>query len=103
MLHFHTQVISSIVFTGVIKVVSFIFIAPVPGMLMSYIISNMMVNFLRKSTPSGVDKVFRRLQLLSSSILSLGHGGSDAQKSMGIIWAALIVSGLSTKEDPIAL
>ena len=42
-------------------------------------------------------------RLLSSSTLSLGHGGNDAQKSMGIIWAALIVSGLATKNDPIAL
>jgi len=95
--------ITSIVFTGVIKVVSFIFIAPILGMLMSYVISSFMVYLLRKSTPSGVDKIFRRLQILSSSVLSLGHGGNDAQKSMGIIWAALIVSGLSTKEDPIAL
>ena len=54
-------------------------------------------------TPSNVNKIFRRLQILSSSTLSLGHGGNDAQKSMGIIWAALIVTGLTTKDDPIAL
>jgi inorganic phosphate transporter, PiT family len=95
--------ISSIVFTGVIKTASFIFIAPILGMLLSYIISSLMVYLLRKSTPSGVDKVFRKLQILSSSMLSLGHGGNDAQKSMGIIWAALIVTGFSTKNDPIDL
>jgi PiT family inorganic phosphate transporter len=95
--------ISSIVFSGVIKIVSFIVIAPILGMLISYIISSFMVYLFRKFTPSNVDKLFRRLQILSSSTLSLGHGGNDAQKSMGIIWAALIVSGLTTKDDPIAL
>jgi inorganic phosphate transporter, PiT family len=95
--------VSSVVFAGLIKIVLFIFVAPILGMLMSYAISSIVVYLFRNFTPSGVDKIFRRLQLLSSSALSLGHGGNDAQKSMGIIWAALIVSGLSTKEDPIAL
>jgi inorganic phosphate transporter, PiT family len=95
--------ISSIIVPGLIKIVSFIFIAPLMGMVLSYLISSMVVYFFRKFTPSNVDKIFRRLQLLSSSTLSLGHGGNDAQKSMGIIWAALIVSGLTSKDDPIAL
>ncbi|MCX6326783.1 MAG: inorganic phosphate transporter [Bacteroidia bacterium] len=95
--------VSSIVFAGVIKIVLFIFIAPVIGMVMSFIISTIVVYIFRKLTPSNVDKYFRRLQILSSSTFSLGHGGNDAQKSMGIIWAALIVSGLATKDDPIAL
>jgi len=95
--------ISSIVFAGVIKIILFIFIAPLLGMVMSFIISSIVVYLFRNFTPSNVDKIFRRMQLISSSSLSLGHGGNDAQKSMGIIWAALIVSGLATKEDPIAL
>jgi len=95
--------ITSIIFSGVIKIVAFIFIAPVLGMVLSYIISSLVVYLFRNFTPSNVDKIFRKLQLLSSSTLSLGHGGNDAQKSMGIIWAALIVSGLATKDDPIAL
>jgi inorganic phosphate transporter, PiT family len=95
--------VSSIVFAGVIKIVLFIFIAPILGMVMSYSISSLVVYIFRKVTPSNVDKIFRKLQLISSSTLSLGHGGNDAQKSMGIIWAALIVSGLATKDDPIAL
>ena len=72
-------------------------------MVLSYSISSLVVYLFRNFTPSNVDRIFRRLQLLSSSTLSLGHGGNDAQKSMGIIWAALIVSGLATKNDPIAL
>jgi inorganic phosphate transporter, PiT family len=94
---------SSVVFSGVFKIVAFIFIAPVIGMVMSFIISGTVVFIFRKFTPSNVDKIFRRLQILSSSTFSLGHGGNDAQKSMGIIWAALIASGLATKNDPIAL
>ncbi|MFN8240977.1 MAG: inorganic phosphate transporter [Bacteroidales bacterium] len=93
----------SIILPGLIKIVLFIFIAPILGMVISFLISSLVVFLFRKFTPRKVDKTFRRLQLLSSSTLSLGHGGNDAQKSMGIIWAALIISGLTTKEDPIAL
>jgi len=95
--------ISSVIFPGLIKIVLFIFVAPLMGMVLSYLISSLVVYLFRNFTPSNVDKIFRKLQLLSSSTLSLGHGGNDAQKSMGIIWAALIVSGLTTKNDPIAL
>jgi len=95
--------ISTIIFSGLIKIILFIFIAPILGMVMSFIISSFVVYLFRKVTPATINKVFRKLQILSSSTLSLGHGGNDAQKSMGIIWAALIVSGLATKDDPIAL
>jgi PiT family inorganic phosphate transporter len=95
--------ISSVVFSGVIKIVLFIFIAPILGMVMSFMISTVVVYIFRKHTPSNIDKLFRRFQIISSSAFSLGHGGNDAQKSMGIIWLALIVSGLTTKNDPIAL
>ena len=95
--------VSSIVFAGLIKIILFIFIAPILGMVLSFSISTIVVYLFRKVTPSNVNIIFRKLQLISSSTLSLGHGGNDAQKSMGIIWAALIVSGLATKEDPIAL
>lgn len=95
--------ISSIVMGGLIKIILFIFIAPILGMVLSFTISSIVVFLFRRFTPGTVDRVFRKLQLLSSSSLSLGHGGNDAQKSMGIIWAALIISGLTTKDDPIAL
>jgi inorganic phosphate transporter, PiT family len=94
---------SSVVMAGVIKIVIFIVVAPILGMIMSFIISAIVIFLARKHSPSGIDKHFRRLQLLSAAAFSLGHGGNDAQKSMGIIWVALIVSGLATKTDPIAL
>jgi len=95
--------VSSVVISGVIKIVAFIVIAPFLGMAISFIISAIVINIAKKHTPFTVDKHFRRLQLLSAAAFSLGHGGNDAQKSMGIIWAALIVSGLATKDDKIAL
>jgi PiT family inorganic phosphate transporter len=93
----------SVIMAGVIKIVIFIVIAPLLGMVMSFIISAIVIFLSRKHSPSGIDKHFRRLQLLSAAAFSLGHGGNDAQKSMGIIWVALIVSGLATKNDPISL
>jgi inorganic phosphate transporter, PiT family len=94
---------SSVVYAGVIKIIIFIVIAPLLGMVMSFFISALVIFLARKQTPWAVDKHFRRLQLLSAAAFSLGHGGNDAQKSMGIIWVSLIVSGLATKSDPIAL
>jgi PiT family inorganic phosphate transporter len=93
----------SVVFSGVLKIVVFIVIAPLLGMLISYIISIIVLHLAKRSTPSGVDKHFRRLQLLSASAFSLGHGGNDAQKSMGIIWVALIAANQTSSDSPIAL
>jgi PiT family inorganic phosphate transporter len=94
---------SSVVMSGVIKIIIFIFVAPVLGMIISFFISAFVIFISRKQSPLSVDKHFRRLQLLSAAAFSLGHGGNDAQKSMGIIWVALIAAGLKTKADPIDL
>ncbi|MDX9948101.1 MAG: inorganic phosphate transporter [Bacteroidales bacterium] len=83
----------SVVYSGVLKIGAFIVIAPVLGMLMSYLITIIVLHIVQKRPPFGVDKHFRRLQLLSASAFSLGHGGNDAQKSMGIIWVALYAMG----------
>ncbi len=93
----------SVMMPAVIKIVIFIVIAPVLGMVMSFFISAIVIYLARNHSPSGIDKHFRRLQLLSAASFSLGHGGNDAQKSMGIIWVALIITGLATKNDPIPL
>jgi inorganic phosphate transporter, PiT family len=93
--------IKAVIMAKVIKIVIFIVIAPLLGMVISFLISSLVIYIVRNYSPSGVDKHFRRLQLLSASAFSLGHGGNDAQKSMGIIWAALIVTGMVTKNDKI--
>jgi inorganic phosphate transporter, PiT family len=80
----------------------FIILAPVIGMFLSYIISIITIKIAKSSNPSKVDKTFRRLQLVSSAAYSLGHGGNDAQKVMGIIAAAMVSQGLigDTKHLP---
>lgn len=94
---------SSVVIAGVVKIAIFIVIAPLLGVVISFIISAIVIYVVRNHSPLAVDKYFRRFQLLSAAAFSLGHGGNDAQKSMGIIWVAMIVTGLTTKNDPIAL
>lgn len=89
----------SVITGGVLKIAAFIVIAPLLGMVMSYIISIIVINLVKKHSPSGVDKHFRRLQLVSAAAFSLGHGGNDAQKSMGIIWIALITMGVASVDD----
>lgn len=71
----------------------FIFLAPIIGMVIAFFITVLIVNICRKATPYKADKWFRRLQLVSSALLSLGHGGNDAQKVMGIIAAAMVAAG----------
>ena len=89
----------SVITSGVIKIAAFIVISPLLGMVIGFIISTIVQFLARKSTPFGIDKHFRRLQLISASAFSLGHGGNDAQKSMGIIWMAMVISGLLTKDS----
>ena len=93
----------SVIVGGVFKIVIFIVIAPLLGMIISFIISAIVLNFTKNHSPFGIDKHFRRLQLLSAAAFSLGHGGNDAQKSMGIIWVALITTGFTTVNDKIDL
>lgn len=73
------------------KTFLFIFLAPIIGMILSYLISVLMLWICRKGHPYKLDKWFKRLQLFSCALFSIGHGGNDAQKVMGIISAALLV------------
>ena len=93
----------SVIYGGVIKIAIFIVVAPVLGMIISFFISAIVLHLVKNKSPFGVDKWFRRFQLISASAFSLGHGGNDAQKSMGIIWVALIASNQVAKDAPIDL
>jgi PiT family inorganic phosphate transporter len=84
--------------SGLLKVVAFIFISPMLGFLLGSLLMVMISWLFRRSTPSRVDRLFRRLQLFSSSLYSLGHGGNDAQKTVGIIWMLLIAAGYTTAD-----
>lgn len=83
---------SAIIASGFYKVLIFIVVSPLLGMLLAFLISSFVEALASRSNPYKMDKVFRRLQFFSSAAFSIGHGGSDAQKTMGIIWMALLVS-----------
>jgi PiT family inorganic phosphate transporter len=92
---------SSLVSSGLIKVVMFIFLSPLVGFLLSALLLVIASNLVRRVTPYRVDKWSRRLQLLSASMYSLGHGGNDAQKTAGIIWMLLIAYGVTGAKEAI--
>jgi PiT family inorganic phosphate transporter len=75
----------------------FIPLAPIIGMVVAFIISIVVINICKNFSYTKVDKYFRGLQLVSSALYSVGHGSNDAQKSMGIIWIALIITGNADK------
>jgi PiT family inorganic phosphate transporter len=86
---------------GILKTVAFILIAPLMGFLMGSLLFLLISWLFVRSTPSRVDRIFRRLQLVSSSMYSLGHGGNDAQKTVGIIWMLLIAAGTIGPADSV--
>ena len=94
---------SALISSGVTKTLLFIFVSPMLGMLLGAALMVIVSWLFRRTTPRRVDKWFRRLQLVSAGLYSLGHGGNDAQKTMGIIWMLLIAAGLSTSQDPIPM
>ena len=84
---------------GILKTVAFIFISPLVGMLFGALLMLAVSWIFMRQTPSKVDRWFRRLQLVSASLYSLGHGGNDAQKTVGIIWMLLIAAGYVGTEE----
>jgi PiT family inorganic phosphate transporter len=83
---------------GILKVVAFIVISPLLGLLLGATIMVIVSWIFFRSSPHRVDKLFRRTQLVSSALYSLGHGSNDAQKTMGVIWMLLIAAGVATPE-----
>ena len=94
---------SSLIAAGVIKVVAFIVISPVLGMVLGSFMMILVSWIFRGSTPRRVDKWSRRLQLISASAYALGHGGNDAQKTIGIIWMLLLSAGIMQNGDPVPM
>jgi PiT family inorganic phosphate transporter len=84
-----------LVASGVLKTVAFIFVSPFMGFLLGSLLMVAVAWICRRTSPMRVDNVFRRLQLVSAGLYSLGHGGNDAQKTIGIIWLLLITAGIS--------
>ncbi len=89
----------ALISSGLLKTIAFIVISPLLGFILGSLMMILVSWLFVRSTPHKVDKWFRRMQVVSASMYSLGHGGNDAQKTMGIIWLLLITAGVSTTED----
>ncbi len=90
---------SALVLSSIVKTVVFIFVSPLMGFLLGSLMLIAVSWFFRRSTPSRIDRWFRRLQLVSAGAYSLGHGGNDAQKTIGIVWMLLIATGYTAVGD----
>jgi len=93
------SIFSVIITGGWYKTLIFIVVAPVIGLVLGFIFMLSIYWIFRRSAPQPVDRLFRRLQLLSAAAYSLGHGANDAQKTMGIIAGALYTGGFMSKSD----
>ncbi|OJU90913.1 MAG: anion permease [Burkholderiales bacterium 66-5] len=89
----------ALVASGIFKIVAFIFISPLLGFILGSMMMVLMAWLLRRARPQRIDRWFRRLQLISAGAYSLGHGGNDAQKTIGIIWLLLIATGYASAGD----
>lgn len=89
----------TLIATGILRTVVFIFVSPLLGFLLGSAIMLAVAWAFRRVRPSRIDKWFRRLQLVSAGAYSLGHGGNDAQKTIGIIWMLLISTGYAATAD----
>jgi PiT family inorganic phosphate transporter len=85
---------AALVWSGIVKTVAFIVVSPIAGLFLGLLFGTAVSWIFRKKAPSSVDHVFRRGQLVSAALYSMGHGGNDAQKTMGIISGLLFSAGL---------
>ncbi|MGI4804462.1 MAG: inorganic phosphate transporter [Janthinobacterium lividum] len=92
----HVNPFLAVNYDPIIKIVIFIFLAPIIGMIIGMAINILIMNICRNARPSVAEVWFKRLQLVSSGALSFAHGGNDAQKVMGIIYVALVASKVIT-------
>jgi len=91
--------VGTLVASGFVKIGLAIVLSPLLGLMLGALLMIAVSWLFRRATPSRIDRWFRRLQLVSAALYSLGHGGNDAQKTMGIIWMLLIAAGLSASQD----
>ena len=90
---------SALIAAGVLRTVAFIFVSPLLGFVLGSLMMVVVAWIFRRARPLRVDGWFRRLQLLSAGAYSLGHGGNDAQKTIGIIWMLLMATGYASTAD----
>jgi inorganic phosphate transporter, PiT family len=96
-----THDVGVLVMSGLYKILTFIVLSPLAGMLLGFAIMAVVATVFHRVPPGKIDKHFRRLQLVSAAAYSLGHGLNDAQKTMGIIWILLITGGFLASDAPL--
>ncbi len=89
----------ALIASGLVRTVTFIFVSPLLGFVFGSLMMVLVAWVFRRVSPSRVDRWFRRAQLVSAGAYSLGHGGNDAQKTIGIIWMLLISTGYAASTD----
>ena len=90
---------SGLIGAGVWKTVAFIIVSPLLGFVLGSLMMVAVSWLFRGTRPQNIDSTFRRLQLVSAGLYSLGHGGNDAQKTIGILWMLLIATGYANAAD----
>jgi len=93
--------VGSLIASGLFKTIAFIVVAPIMGFVLGATFLIIVSWLFVRSTPARVNRWFRRVQLVTCSMYSLGHGGNDAQKTIGIIWMLLIAAGMTSAADDV--
>lgn len=93
----------SLIASGILKVVAFIVISPLLGFVFGSVMMLLISWIFVRTSPGTVNRWFRRIQIFTSSLYSLGHGGNDAQKTMGLIWMLLLASGYAAEGDSLPI
>jgi PiT family inorganic phosphate transporter len=93
--------VGTLVAAGFLKTAAAIVLSPALGLVLGALLMILVSWICARTTPRRVDRWFRRLQFVSASLYSLGHGGNDAQKTMGIIWMLLIAANAVGPKDPL--
>ena len=90
--------VDTLIASGFLKTAAAIVLSPLLGFILGITLMIAVAWIARRQTPRRIDRWFRRLQLVSAALYSLGHGGNDAQKTMGVIWMLLIAAGMTSKD-----
>ena len=99
-LFMHESIVSAVNMPYVIKILLYIVLAPLIGLVVAYVITILILHLFKNSRPSVAERWFKGAQLISSGALSFAHGGNDAQKVMGIIYVSLVASKIITNGAP---
>ena len=89
----------AVIVPGVEKVLIFMILSPVAGFVIAFILAMFIIYFLKDSKPSFINRVFGRIQIVSSTFFSLTHGANDGQKTMGVITALLMAGGFLSSDE----